>query len=121
MHGTMVLILLLALVPTLLQLFAINLYCQRMAKVVRRAADKPPYTTAVEIAELGPEPQAVARLLDRATRLDPDEIDGLIDARGGRLPLPMSRPAAMSLLRDLRNLGAVADVIYSQAPEPQRR
>lgn len=108
-----VLILLLVLVPMILQLMAISVYSERMARAIRRAADRPPYTTAVTIATLGPQPQAVARLLDRATRLDTSEVDALIDAGGGRIPLLMSRPAALRLVHELQQLGAGSAVEYA--------
>lgn len=107
------LIIVLTVVPLVLQLMAISVYSERMARAIRRAADQPPYTTAVVIAALGPEPKAVARLLDRATRLDVDEVDGVIDTRGGRLPLLMSLPTAQRLVRDLRQLGATAEAEYA--------
>jgi len=108
------LIIALAVVPLVLQLMAISVYSERMARAIRRAADQPPYTTAVVIAELGPEPKAVARLLDRTTRLDIDEVDRLIDMRGGRLPLLMSLPSAQRLVRELRTLGATAEAQYTR-------
>lgn len=105
-------ILMLVLIPFILQLMAISVYSDRLGRAVRRSADQPPFTSAVVIAQLGPEPRAVARLLDRATRLDPGEVDSLIDARGGRLPLLMSRSAAQRLVQELRQLGATAELSY---------
>ncbi len=107
------LIIVLTVLPLVLQLMAISVFSERMARALRRAADQPPFTTAVLIAELGPEPKAVARLLDRATRLDLDEVDAVIDMRGGRLPLRMSPPAAQRLVRELRTLGATAETEYA--------
>lgn len=105
-------IIILSLIPVVIQLWALNLYMDRMGRALRRADDRPPFTTAVQILDLGPEPRAVARLLDRATRLDLHEVDQVIDRRGGRLPLPMSRPAALRLVRDLQQLGATAQAEY---------
>jgi hypothetical protein len=116
MGWDMVLLLLLVLVPAVLQLMAITMYTDRLARSIRRAADKPPFTTVVEIVDLGPQPRSVTRLLDRATRLDADEIDRVIRHRGGDLPLPMSRPAALRLAAELRQLGAVAETRFR---EPQ--
>lgn len=99
---------LLALGPALLQVMAINVYLARMAQALRRADDRPPFTTIVELVDLGAQPRAVTRLLERRTRLDVDEIDRLIARRGGRLPLPMSHHAALRLVRDLQALGASA-------------
>lgn len=104
-----VIICVLALIPVVLQLMALNVFMQRMGRALRRAGDQPPFTTSVEISELGPEPRAIMRLLDRATRLDTAEIDALIDARGGMVPLPMSPGAAQRLVRELRQLGAQAE------------
>jgi hypothetical protein len=112
-----VLIMLLVLVPTVLQLMAISVYTERLGRSIRRSADKPPFTTIVEIVDVGPEPRAVARLLDRATRLDQDEVDHVIAQRGGRLPLPMSRSTALRLVAELRQLGATADT-SSVIPKP---
>src|SRR3712207_3962842 len=106
------LIIVLTVVPLVLQLMAISVYSERMARALRRAADQPPFTTAVVIAELGPQPKAVARLLDRATRLDVDEVDSVIEMHGGRLPLLMSSPAAQRLVQQLRQLGATAEATY---------
>jgi|GEM_PF-4371681 hypothetical protein len=112
MLETMVFIILLVLIPMVLQLMAVSVYWNRLARSLRRAADKPPFTTVVSLAALGPSPRAVARLLDRATRLDADEIDTLIEAQGGDLPLPMSRPAAQRLAYELKQLGAVVDLHF---------
>jgi hypothetical protein len=106
-------ILMLVLIPFILQLMAISVYTERLGRAVRRSADRPPFTSAVVISELGPEPRAVARLLDRATRLDPAEVDQLIDSQGGQLPLLMSHPAAQRLVQELRQLGAAADLFYA--------
>ncbi len=104
-----VFIVVLVLAPMVLQLMAISVYTERLARSIQRSADKPPFTTVVEIVDVGPEPYAVSRLLDRATRLDQDEVDFVISQRSGRLPLPMSRPVALRLVSELRRLGAVAD------------
>lgn len=102
----MILILLLVFVPVVVQLFAITFYWHRMAAMLQRAADKPPFNTLLTIQAIGPEPAVVTRLLERMTRLDTAEIDRLVRARGGRLPLPMSRPAALRLTHELRRVGA---------------
>lgn len=107
------LIIVVALVPVVLQLIAISMYSDRMARALRRAADTPPYTTAVVIHALGPAPRSVVHVLDRATRLDAAEVDELIETRGGRIPLLMSRPAAQRLVRDLRGVGADAEALYA--------
>lgn len=112
----LLLILLLVLVPTVLQLMAISVYTERLARAIRRSADKPPFTTTVVLVDLGPQPRAVARLLDRATRLDEDEIDRVIAQRGGPLPLPMSRPLALRLIHELREIGASAEAHYVDPP-----
>lgn len=111
-----VVILLLVLIPFILQLMAISVYTDRLSRAIRRSGDRPPFTSAVVITQLGPEPRAVARLLDRATRLDPGEVDSLIDAHGGRLPLLMSRPAAQRLVQELTQLGAAAELFYADMP-----
>lgn len=111
----MLLIMVLVLVPAVLQLMAISVYTERLARAIRRASDKPPFTTTIVLGDLGPRPRAVARLLDRATRLDDDEVDRVIARRGGPLPLPMSRPAALRLVHELRQLGASAEA-HSDAP-----
>ena len=102
-----IILMLLVVVPLVLQLFAINVYAMRLAQALRRSAHALPCTTSIVISALGPQPQAVAALLDRTTRLDPDEIDSMIAAAGGQLPLPMSRAAAYRLVQALRQLGAV--------------
>ncbi len=116
MNMDLLLIMILVLVPTVLQLMAISVYTARLARAIRRSADKPPYTTTVLLLELGQQPRAVARLLDRATRLDDDEIDRVIAQQGGPLPLPMSRPAALRLIHELRQLGANAEARYEAPP-----
>lgn len=115
---TFVLILALVLAPTILQLMAISVYTERLARSIRRSGDQPPFTTAVTIRELGTQPQAVARLLDRATRLDADEVDNMIDAHGGTLPLLMSWPAATRLVQQLRQLGAEAETAFRTERAP---
>jgi hypothetical protein len=112
MKMQMLLIMLLVLVPAVLQLMAISVYTERLARAIRRSSDKPPFTTTLVLLDLGPRPRAVARLLDRATRLDDDEVDRVITGGGGPLPLPMSRPAALRLLHELRQLGASAEARY---------
>lgn len=112
MKAQVLLILVLVLVPTVLQLMAISVYTERLSRSLRRASDRPPFTTEVEILSVGSEPRAVARLLDRATRLDDDEVDAVIAREGGQLPLPMSRPAALRLAQELRQLGAVVETRY---------
>ncbi|MBA3947210.1 MAG: hypothetical protein H0X37_21950 [Herpetosiphonaceae bacterium] len=99
---------LIVLLLVLLQLFAINTLWQRVGAMLHRAADRPPFTTTVTIQTLGPQPQAVSQLLDRATRLDLTEVDELIEAGGGRVPVLMSRPAAERLAQQLRRVGSVA-------------
>lgn len=116
MRWDIVLIVLLVVVPAVLQMMAISVYTDRLARAIRRSADKPPFTTLVEIREVGPQPRAVARLLDRATRLDTDEIDALIGRRAGALPLPMSRPVALRLATELQQLGASVETRFC---EPQ--
>lgn len=111
-----IVILLLVLIPFILQLMAISVYTDRLARAVRRSADRPPFTSAVVITELGPEPRKIARLLDRATRLDPGEVDSLIEASGGRLPLLMSRSAAQRLVHELTRLGAAAELSHAETP-----
>ncbi len=100
----------LALAPVLLHIFLIIIFWKRVATALQHANDVPPFNTAVIVAHLGPNPRAVTRLLERATRLDLGEIDAFIDAGGGRLPLPMSRSAALRLVQELRKLGAAADL-----------
>ena len=122
MKMQMLLIMVLVLVPAVLQLMAISVYTERLARAIRRASDKPPFTTTVVLLELGPHPRSVARLLDRATRLDDDEVDRVISRRGGPLPLPMSRPTALRLIHELRQLGASAEARYDtplSEPAPQ--
>ena len=51
------LIIVLTVLPLVLQLMAISVFSERMARALRRAADQPPFTTAVLIAELGPSPK----------------------------------------------------------------
>lgn len=122
MKMQMLLIVVLVLVPAVLQLMAISVYTERLARAIRRASDKPPFTTTVVLLDLGPHPRSVARLLDRATRLDDDEVDRVINRRGGPLPLPMSRPAALRLIHELRQLGASAEARYDpplSEPAPQ--
>lgn len=109
-----IVILMLVLIPFILQLMAISVYSDRLGRAIRRSADRPPFTAAVVLSQLGPEPRAVARLLDRATRLDPAEVDSLIEARGGRLPLLMSRTAAQRLVQELAQLGAAAELFYAE-------
>ena len=116
MGWEILLLVLLVLVPAVLQLMAISVYTERLARSIRRASDRPPYTTEVELLELGPHPRAVSRLLDRATRLDTDEIDALVGRGGGSLPLRMSRSAALRLATELQQLGARAATRYD---EPQ--
>lgn len=106
---TILIIVVLALIPAILQLMAISVFAERMGRRLHNSADPPPYTTAVTMRRIGPAPQRVARVLDRATRLDTDEIDGVIEAGGGRLPLLMSARRARQLVMELRQLGA--DVI----------
>ena len=113
----MLLIMILVLVPTVLQLMAISVYTERLARAIRRASDKPPFTTTVVLLELGSHPRAVARLLDRATRLDDDEVDRVIARQGGALPLRMSRPAATRLIHELRQLGATAEARYDASQQ----
>jgi hypothetical protein len=112
-----VLILLIAVVPIVLQVMALNIFVQRMGRALRKAGDRPPFTTEVKISALGPHSRAITKLLDRATRLDADEIDAVIAARGGTLPLPMSHRAAHQLVRELRQLGAQAEAHY-RFPDP---
>lgn len=108
MAGDVLWIALLALGPAVLQVMAISVYLRRMAQALRRADDRPPFTTMVEIVEFGGQPRAVTRLLERRTRLDLEEIDALVARCGGLLPLPMSRSAALRLVRELQALGAGA-------------
>ncbi len=116
------LIMLLVLVPMVLQLMAISVYTERLARAIRRAADKPPFTTTITLVELGPSPRAVRRLLDRATRLDEEEIDRVLAGGGGRLPLPMSQTAGLRLVQELRQLGATAEAVtLPVAPEVVQR
>ena len=103
---TIMIIVVLALIPAILQLMAISMFTERMGRSLHNSADPPPYTTAVTIRHIGPTPQRVARVLDRVTRLDVDEIDGVIEAGGGRLPLLMSARRARQLVTELRQLGA---------------
>jgi hypothetical protein len=110
MAADILMILVLALVPALLHVCLIFIFWRRVVTALQSARDKPPFNTVVVIANLGPDPRAVTRLLDRATRLDLKEIDAFIDAGSGCLPLPMSRPAALHLVQELRKLGAVADL-----------
>ena len=110
MPETVILILLLMLVPLILQLFVFTTYWHRVAGILHRAADKPPFNTWLTIEAIGEEPRAVTRLLERRTRLDMIEIDTIVMAGGGRLPLPMSRPAALRLAQELRQLGAEASI-----------
>jgi hypothetical protein len=116
MVETMFLIMLLVLVPMVVQLFAITFYWHRMAAMLQRAADRPPFNTALTIASVGPEPKLVTRLLERMTRLDTAEIDRLVRAQGGRLPLPMSRPAALRLAQELRRAGADVQLAERDTP-----
>lgn len=106
MTGTMILIFLLVLIPVVVQFFVLTFYWHRMAAMLQRAADKPPFNTAVTIETIGPERAAVTRVLERLTRLDTAEIDRVVRVGGGRLPLPMSRPAALRLAQELRRVGA---------------
>lgn len=106
MTGTMILIFLLVLIPVVVQFFVLTFYWHRMAAMLQRAADKPPFNTTVMIETIGPERAAVTRVLERLTRLDTAEIDRVVRAGGGRLPLPMSRPAALRLAQELRRVGA---------------
>jgi hypothetical protein len=110
MTETMILILLLVLVPVVVQFFALTFYWHRMAAMLQRSADRPPFNTLLTIEAIGTEQAAVTRLLERLTRLDTAEIDRLVRAGGGRLPLPMSRPAALRLLQELRRVGAEASI-----------
>ncbi len=115
MEATVLLIVVLAAGPVVLQIMAINIFWQRMVAALQRADDQPPFDTCVAINDLGPEHRAVVRLLERRTRLDLAEIDAVASRGGGRLPLPMSRPAAWRLVHALRQLGAHAEL------EPMRR
>jgi hypothetical protein len=108
MAGEVLLIAALALGPMVVQLMAISVYMERMGRALQRAGDRPPFTTIVELIDPGPQTRAVTRLLERRTRLDLDEIDALIDRRGGSLPLAMSRGAAYRLVGELRAAGALA-------------
>ena len=110
MAEIIIVILLVTLVPLIIQCFAITTSWHRMVGLLQHAADRPPFNTVVTIEAIGPEPVAVTRLLERMTRLDTAEIDGLVRARGGRLPLPMSRPAALRLAHELRQLGAEVQI-----------
>lgn len=110
MDAAIVLILLLALVPLFLQIFALNIFWQRYTKSLGRSADRPPFTTVVTIHAVGADLHATTRLLERRTRLDTTEIDALVARGGGRLPLPMSRPAANRLAQELRQLGASVEL-----------
>lgn len=120
MTETMIFILLLVLVPVVVQLFALTFYWHRMAAMLQRAADKPPFNTTLTIETIGPEPTAATRVLERLTRLDTAEIDRVVRRGGGRLPLPMSRPAALRLAQELRRVGAEASLadreVAVQAP-----
>ncbi len=116
MMSDMLLIILLVLVPTVVQLMAISVYTERLARAIRRTADQPPFTTTITIVELGFKPRSIARLLDRATRLDGDEIDALLANGGGQLPLPMSQTAGLRLVQELRQLGAIVEVRNLPAP-----
>src|SRR3712207_3330247 len=85
MLETIILIFLLMLVPLILQLFVITTYWHRVAGMLHRAADRPPFNTWLTLESIGPEPGAVTRLLERKTRLDIVEIDNVVLAGGGRL------------------------------------
>lgn len=108
MAGDVVLIMLLALGPAVLQLMAISVYLERMGAALRRAGDQPPFTTLVEVIDIGSQTRSVARVLERRTRLDLAEIDAIVEQSGGMLPLPMSRGAAAQLVGELRAVGATA-------------
>lgn len=115
MEGTMLLIMILAVAPIVLQIMAINIFWQRMTRALERADDQPPFDTCVVINDLGLQRRAVVRLLERRTRLDLAEIDAIAGRGGGRLPLPMSYAAAWRLVHALQQLGARAEL------EPVRR
>jgi hypothetical protein len=100
----------LALGPALLHIFAIKIFWRRVTTALHHAGHVSPFNTVVCVAHVGPEAQAVTRLLDRSTRLDLEEIDALVETGQGRLPLPMSRSAAQQLVQELQRLGAVAAV-----------
>jgi hypothetical protein len=104
------LILSLALVPALLHICLITIFLRRVATALQRSADTPPFNTVVVVTSLGPNLRAVTRLLERATRLDLEEIDDFVAVGSGRLPLPMSQPAAWQLVQRLRNVGASAEL-----------
>ena len=106
MVETIFLIMLPVLALMVLQVFAITFFWHRMVALLQRAADRPPFNTMLTIESIGPETRLVTRLLERKTRLDTAEIDRLVRAQGGRLPLPMSRSAALHLAQELRGLGA---------------
>lgn len=110
MATQILMIIVLALVPAFLHMFLILIFWRRVTTALQRAHDVPPFNTTVIVADLGPNPRAVTRLLERATRLDLGEIDAFIDLGGGRLPLPMSRSAALRLMQELRKLGAATDL-----------
>lgn len=114
MDGTILLILVLAVAPVVLQIMALNIFWQRMTAALQRADDHPPFDTCLTINNIGPDRRAVVRLLERRTRLDLWEIDGLAARGRGRLPLPMSRAAAWRLMHALRQAGAHAEL------EPRR-
>jgi hypothetical protein len=117
----MIVLLLIALVPLVVQCFAITTSWHRMVALLQCAADKPPFNTLVTIETIGPDAAAVTRLLERRTRLDIAEIDRLVRSRGGRLPLPMSRPAALRLVHELRHLGAEARIAERETTAPSMR
>ncbi|HEX6291034.1 MAG TPA: hypothetical protein VFZ66_17745 [Herpetosiphonaceae bacterium] len=111
-------ILLVVFVLFVVQLMAITSTWHRLTARLHRSADTPPFNTVLTIESVGQQPVAVTRLLERMTRLDVGEIDRLA-RRGGRLPLPMSRPAALRLAQELRRVGAevqIADRETRQQP-----
>ena len=110
MATDVLLIVALALGPALLHIFVIKIFWRRVTTALHHARVVSPLNTVVRVAYFGPDAQAVTRLLDRSTRLDPEEIDALVETGQGRLPLPMSRPAALQLVQELQRLGAVAAV-----------
>ena len=100
----------LAIGPALLHIFVISIFWRRVTTTLHHASDVRPLNTVVRVAHVGPDARAVTCLLDRATRLDLDEIDAVVETGQGRLPLPMSRSAALQLVQELQRLGAVAEV-----------
>ncbi len=110
MAGDVLVIILLTLGPAVLQLMAISVYLERMGAALRRAGDQPPFTTLVEVIDIGSQARSVTRVLERRTRLDLAEIDAIVEHAGGTLPLPMSRGAATRLVGELRAAGATATI-----------